>query len=59
MIELWRHIEGFFDILFTRNVLVEIAAVTLCLWAGWFVGATLRDRYRRSGITTPTALTWK
>lgn len=58
MMELLLHIEGFFDILFTRNVMTEIAAVTVCLWAGWFVGATLRDRYQRRGITTPTALTW-
>jgi small-conductance mechanosensitive channel len=58
MMELLLHIEGFFDILFTRNVMTEIAAVTVCLWAGWFVGATLRNRYQRRGITTPTALTW-
>src|SRR6202051_2470244 len=51
-------IEAFFDILFTRTVVTEIAAVTACLWVGWFVGATLRDRYQRRGITTPTALTW-
>jgi len=56
--ELWRRIEAFFDILLTRNVLAEIAAVAVCLWVGWFVGATLRDRYQRRGITTPTALTW-
>jgi small-conductance mechanosensitive channel len=59
MIEFWRSIEGFFVILFTRNVLLEIAAVTVCLWAGWLVGAALRGRYQRSGIMTPTALTWK
>ena len=57
--EFWRRIEAFFDILFTRNVVTEIASVTLCLWVGWFVGATLRSRYQRRGITTPTALTWK
>ena len=57
--EFWRRIEAFFDILFTRNVMTEIASVTLCLWVGWFVGATLRSRYQRRGITTPTALTWK
>jgi len=39
--------------------MTEIAAVTVCLWVGWFVGATLRSRYQRRGITTPTALTWK
>ena len=59
MMEFWRHVEGFFDILLTRNVMTEIAAVTVCLWVGWFVGATLRSRYQRRGITTPTALTWK
>ena len=59
MMEFWLHIEAFFEILFTRNVMTEIAAVTVCLWAGWFVGAMLRDRYQRSGITHPTALTWR
>ena len=58
MIDLRPRIEAFFDILFTRNVVTEIAAVTACLWVGWLVGATLRDRYQRRGITTPTALTW-
>ena len=58
MIDLRPRIEAFFDILLTRNVLAEIAAVAACLWVGWFVGATLRDRYQRRGITTPTALTW-
>jgi small-conductance mechanosensitive channel len=58
MIDPRPRIEAFFDILFTRNVLAEIAAVAACLWVGWLVGATLRDRYQRRGITTPTALTW-
>ncbi len=58
MMELWRRTEAFFDILFTRNVVAEIAAVTACLWAGWWVGATLRNRYERRGTPTPTALTW-
>jgi small-conductance mechanosensitive channel len=58
MIDLRPRIGAFFDILFTRNVVAEVAAVTVCLWVGWLVGATLRDRYQRRGITTPTALTW-
>jgi small-conductance mechanosensitive channel len=58
MIDLRPRIEAFFDILFTRTVMAEIAAVAACLWVGWLVGATLRDRYQRRGITTPTALTW-
>jgi small-conductance mechanosensitive channel len=58
MIDPRPRIEAFFDILFSRNVMAEIAAVGACLWVGWLVGATLRDRYQRRGITTPTALTW-
>jgi small-conductance mechanosensitive channel len=57
MMEFWLHLEGFFDILFTRNVLAEIAAVALCLGLGWFVGAVLRNRYHRLGIKAPAALT--
>ncbi len=57
--EFWRRIEGFFDILLTRNVMTEIAAVTVCLWVGWFLGATLRNRYQRRGIFMPTALSWR
>ncbi len=57
MMEFWLHLEGFFDILFTRNVLAEIAAVALCLGLGWFVGAVLRNRHHRLGITAPAALT--
>jgi small-conductance mechanosensitive channel len=57
MMEVWRRIEGFFDILFTRNVIAELAAVGVCLWAGWWVGALLRKRHRRRGMRMPTALT--
>jgi len=57
--EFWRHIEAFFDILLTRNVMTEITTVAVCLYIGWLVGATLRTRYQRRGITTPTALTWQ
>ena len=57
MTEFWLHLEGFFDILFTRNVIAEIAAVALCLGLGWFVGAVLRNRHLRLGIKTPAALT--
>ena len=59
MTEFVQRIAAFFDILSTRNVLIEIGAVGLCLLAGWIVGVTLRDRYRRRRIKEPTALTWK
>jgi len=57
--ELWRRIEAFFDILLTRNVMTEITTVAVCLYIGWLVGAGLRTRYQRRGITTPAALTFK
>ncbi|HUE09757.1 MAG TPA: mechanosensitive ion channel domain-containing protein [Steroidobacteraceae bacterium] len=57
MMEFWLHLQGFFDILFTRNVLTEIAAVAVCLGAGGIVGALLRRRYQRLGIKTQAALT--
>ncbi len=58
MTELVARIGAFFDILSTRNVLIEIGAVAVCLLAGWFVGTALRERYRRRRIKSPTALTW-
>jgi small-conductance mechanosensitive channel len=58
MAELMQRIAAFFDILSTRNVLIEIGAVALCLLAGWIAGATLRERYRRRKIKAPAALTW-
>ena len=58
MMQILQRIEAFFDILSTRNVLVEIGALGVCLLAGWFVGSALRERYRRRRIKTPTALTW-
>jgi small-conductance mechanosensitive channel len=58
MTELLHRIAAFFDILSTRNVLIEIGAVSLCLLAGGFVGAALRSRYERRRYKTPTALTW-
>ncbi len=57
MMEMWLHIVAFFEILFTRNVMLEVAALALCLGLGWFVGTALRNRQHRNGIRTPTALT--
>ena len=58
MTELVQRVAAFFDILSTRNVLIEIAVVAVCLLAGWFVGAAARDRFQRRRIKAPTALTW-
>jgi small-conductance mechanosensitive channel len=57
MTDVWQDVERFFGILTTRSVLIEIAAVALCLIAGWFAGAVLRDRDRRRGARCETALT--
>jgi small-conductance mechanosensitive channel len=56
--ELVQRIAAFFEILSTRNVLIEIGAVTLSLLAGWFVSAALHEHNRRRRIKTPMALTW-
>jgi small-conductance mechanosensitive channel len=56
--ELTQRIAAFFEILSTRNVLIEIGAVVLSLLAGWFVSAALDEYNRRRRIKTPTGLTW-
>ncbi len=55
--ELIARLEGFLDILFTRNVLIEITVLAICLLIGGFAGSALRRRATR-GTITPTALTW-
>jgi small-conductance mechanosensitive channel len=56
--ELVQRLAAFFDILATRNVLIEIGAVAICLLAGWFVGAAVRERFQRRKIKAAAALTW-
>ena len=58
MTEILHRIAAFFDILSTRNVLIEIAVLGACLAVGGFIGNALRERYQRRRIKTPTALTW-
>jgi small-conductance mechanosensitive channel len=58
MTEILQRIAAFFDILWTRNVLIEIGAVGVCLLAGGYVGAALRSRYEQRLFKTPTGLTW-
>jgi small-conductance mechanosensitive channel len=58
MMEILHRIAAFIDILSTRNVLIEIGAVGVCLMVGWFIGGALRERYRRRRVKAPTALTW-
>jgi len=57
--EILQRIEAFFEILSTRNVLIEIGAVALCLLGGWLAGEPLRSRHRHRRIKEPAALNWR
>jgi small-conductance mechanosensitive channel len=48
MTEAWLRLEGFFDILFTRNVLVEVGVLVFCIALGWAAAGFLRrhDQFR-------------
>ncbi len=59
MMELWLRLEAFFEILSTRNVFIEIAAVGLALLLGGASALALRGRYRRQRIKVSMALSWE
>jgi small-conductance mechanosensitive channel len=59
MTEIWLRLEAFFDILSTRNVLIEVGATALCLGVGGLAGMWLRRHYQRQRIDAPMALTWR
>jgi small-conductance mechanosensitive channel len=59
MTEIWLHIEAFMDILSTRNVLIEVGIIALCLAVGGLIGMQLRRRYRTQRLQTPMALSWQ
>jgi len=42
--EIWLHLQAFLEILFTRNVLTEVAALGVCISLGWLAAVLLRDR---------------
>ena len=56
--ELWRHLQQLLQGLFTRDALIQIIAVALCLLLGGFLGGALRERVRRRPMPAPGALTW-
>jgi small-conductance mechanosensitive channel len=58
MMELWLRLEAFFEILSTRNVMIEIAALCGALLLGGASAAALRGRYRRQRIKISMALSW-
>lgn len=58
MKDIWLRIQAFFDILSTRNVLIEFAVLAVCLAIGALVGAELGRRHHRHK-TRPIALSWR
>jgi small-conductance mechanosensitive channel len=59
MTELWLRLEGFFEILATRNVLIEIGLLALALLLGAGCAAALQRRYLRRRIKISMALSWE
>jgi small-conductance mechanosensitive channel len=59
MNELWLHLQAFFEILSTRNVLIEIGVLAVCLLLGGLVGLELRRRNERQPNKPPMALSWR
>jgi small-conductance mechanosensitive channel len=55
MTEAWLRLEGFFDILFTRNVLIEVGALALCVALGWAAAALLRRHDQFRVVMKPSA----
>ncbi|HEX3949373.1 MAG TPA: mechanosensitive ion channel domain-containing protein [Steroidobacteraceae bacterium] len=59
MSEIWLRIEAFLDILSTRNVLIEIGVLAVCLLIGGLVGLELNRRNQRQPNKPPMALSWR
>jgi len=53
MTEAWLHMQAFFDILFTRNVLIEVGALAVCLGLGWLAAILLRGHERFRALPPP------
>jgi small-conductance mechanosensitive channel len=56
MTELWLHLQGFFEILLTRNVLTEIAALAVCVGLGWTAAILLRNHEQFREIKPQAAM---
>jgi small-conductance mechanosensitive channel len=56
MSETWLRLQGFVDILFTRNVLTEIGALAVSLGIGWIAAILLRNHEKFRGIKPQAAM---
>jgi small-conductance mechanosensitive channel len=56
MTEFWLHLQGFFEILFTRNVLTELAALAVSLGLGWAAAVLLRNHEQFRTIKPQAAM---
>ncbi|MGA2343917.1 MAG: hypothetical protein ABSG29_12065, partial [Steroidobacteraceae bacterium] len=56
MTEFWLHLQGFFEILFTRNVLTELAALAVCVGLGWTAAILLRNHEQFQTIKPQAAM---
>ena len=59
MNEIWLHIQAFFEILSTRNVLAEVGVLAVCLLLGGMVAMELSRRNQRQANKPPMALSWR
>jgi len=55
--EAWARIERWSSDRFTRDLLVELCVVAVCLFAGWLLAGALRRRPRRRSLPAPADLT--
>ncbi|HEX3604038.1 MAG TPA: mechanosensitive ion channel domain-containing protein [Steroidobacteraceae bacterium] len=59
MSEIWLRIQAFVDILSTRNVLIEVGVLGVCLLIGGLAGLELNRRNQRRPNKPPMALSWR
>jgi small-conductance mechanosensitive channel len=59
MNEIWLRIQAFFEILATRNVLIEVGVLAVCLLLGGIVALELSRRNQRQTHKPPMALSWR
>jgi len=59
MTEILRRLEAFLDIVSTRNVLIEVGVVGVCLLLGGLLGLELSRRNQRQKNNPPMALAWR